>query len=392
MAFSSSLFDSTQISLEIDAAAQAQAWQASQRFATRLSQWNAYINELCLQTVLPWLEEDSIAIPYPSSRVLSSIWEMVNGTAILLQPEHRTAAAQKLVVIPTEAIDQDEFLIPQEWVDIPEWMGDYYLLTQVDPDERALTIQGFVTHHQLKQRSHYIPDDRAYSLDESSLNTDMSTFWVAQTLSMAEPTRAEVPPLPALSIAQAQQLIQRLGNAELLEPRLAIPFATWGALMSHGGWRQRLAEQRRGIAESRSLRDWLQAGVSNLAQQWGWQQVNYQFSFNAARGSTEAAGETALLRPIQVADGMYTLQVIPIDLESNSWRFELRNQIPGALIPTGLVLRLLTEDLQGFENNQAVATAPTEQLYLEVALEPGEGLVWEVEPTPAEYDREVLRF
>ena len=29
---------------------------------------------------------------------------------------------------------------------------------------------------------------------------------------------------------------------------------------------------------------------------------------------------------------------------------------------------------------------------IEVSLEPGEGIVWETEPCPAGYEREVLRF
>lgn len=391
MMFGSALFDSTQLKLEIDTTTHAQVWQASQGYATQMSQWNAFINQLCLQVVLPWLREDRTASPYPNQRALASIWEVVNGTAILLTNRNSgTDALRKIVVIPTEAIDQDEFLVPQEWVDIPEWAGDYYLATEVDPDEGWLRIKGFATHRQLKQESDYLPDDRAYSLDESLLNTDMSTFWVVQTLESAELTRAEIKPLPRLAPVHAQNLIQRLGSPEILEPRFAVPFETWAALISHDGWRQQLAEQRRGITTPRSLRQWVQAGITDLAQ-WGWQQVNYQVGFGEARGS-EVRGTTALIRQIQVAGDAYVLQVIPVDMDANVWRFELRSQTPGALIPPGFVLRLLTEDLQPFENNQATTSVPVEQLYLEAALDLGEGIVWEVEPTPAEYEREILRF
>ncbi|MEH2053558.1 MAG: DUF1822 family protein [Nostoc sp.] len=71
---------------------------------------------------------------------------------------------------------------------------------------------------------------------------------------------------------------------------------------------------------------------------------------------------------------------------------ELRNTNPDAMIPAGFKLRLLTEDLQPFVNNEDTATEAIPQLYIDVELEPGEGLVWEVEPTPDEYDREILRF
>jgi Protein of unknown function (DUF1822) len=74
------------------------------------------------------------------------------------------------------------------------------------------------------------------------------------------------------------------------------------------------------------------------------------------------------------------------------WRFQLRNATVGAAIPGGFKLRLLTEDLQPFPNNEDIATTAVEQLFVEVALEAGEGIVWEIEPLPENYDREILKF
>ena len=61
-------------------------------------------------------------------------------------------------------------------------------------------------------------------------------------------------------------------------------------------------------------------------------------------------------------------------------------------MPTGFRLILLTEDLQPFEGNEEVATQPVEELVIEVALEAGEGIVWETVPAANQYDVEVLRF
>ncbi len=58
MTFDSTLFDPAQLYLEITPSAQEQAWQFSRSFATSTSQWNAYLNQLCLATVLNWLQED----------------------------------------------------------------------------------------------------------------------------------------------------------------------------------------------------------------------------------------------------------------------------------------------------------------------------------------------
>jgi hypothetical protein len=48
--------------------------------------------------------------------------------------------------------------------------------------------------------------------------------------------------------------------------------------------------------------------------------------------------------------------------------------------------------LQAFEGNEDIAKTPVDKLCLEVTLESGEGIVWEVEPTPVNYERETLRF
>ena len=35
------------------------------------------------------------------------------------------------MLIPSEAIDDSELEVPQEWVDIPSWAADYYLAVQI---------------------------------------------------------------------------------------------------------------------------------------------------------------------------------------------------------------------------------------------------------------------
>jgi hypothetical protein len=70
----------------------------------------------------------------------------------------------------------------------------------------------------------------------------------------------------------------------------------------------------------------------------------------------------------------------------------LRNATAKAAIPGGFKLRLLTEDLQPFPDNEDVATTTVELLFVEVACEPAEGVVWETEPLPENYDREILRL
>jgi hypothetical protein len=55
-----------------------------------------------------------------------------------------------------------------------------------------------------------------------------------------------------------------------------------------------------------------------------------------------------------------------MNLQERIWPFELHNCALGGLIPDGFKLRLLTEDLQAFENNEVVAETAQEQLFLKI--------------------------
>lgn len=340
--------------------------------------WTAYLNQLCLTALLPWFQSET-----PSSRTwvnanaLPSFWEFVNGTAF-------TVNGLRFVVIPTESIDHDELRIPQEWIDLPTWAGDYCLAAQVEPDEGRVSVWGYATHHTVKTQGHLDFNDRTYCLTSDQL-ANPELIWLTSELCQPQ-LRAELTALPALSIEQANNLITRLSNPELLSPRLAVPFQMWGALIEHGGWRQRLYQSRQGITQP-SILEWLQSGVSQL---FNWERLELQPGYAAARSADLTAPTNVLSRVLEIAGQQYELQVIP--QADQTWRFELRNIAPGGMVPGGFKLRLLTEDLQSFEGNEAIAHTTVESLSIEVALDPGEGIVWETEPLSEGYDREILRF
>jgi Protein of unknown function (DUF1822) len=365
MTSDSTLFKPTQVCLEIVT-------------QSPVEHWNTFLNQVCLETVLPWLQEDYLpqAKVFPNQSALPSFWELVNGTAIALQN-------RRLVLLPTEAIDLDELRIPQEWVDISSWAADYYLAVQVNIDDRWVRLGGVATHRQVKA-SRYDGSDRTYCLNEEDLIPDFGTLWVAQQLNPQESVRAEIPAIVPLPLAQVEPLITRLGNPQLLNPRLAVPFTQWAGLVGHGGWRQRLANRRRGQPAEYSPLEWLRSGISGLAT--GWERMELELV--GARG--EETTSAMLVRELAIDDRAYELRVM--NLVENHWRFELRSLAIGGRVPEEFVLRLLTEDLQPFPGNEDVAMTPVEQLYIEVALEPGEGLVWQIEPTPEGYDSEILRF
>jgi hypothetical protein len=381
------IFEPTQVWLELAREELTRAWQQSQSFVWPNCRWNAYLNQLTLSAVLPWVQEEyaPAAKPWPSRAALLSFWQAVTGTAIELDNA-------RLVFVPTDTIDLSELRVPQEWVDIPSWAGDYYIAAQVNPDEGGVLLWGYTTHEHLKTAGIYDSRDRTYCLPSDELILDLNVLWVARQLCPQETTRAALAPLPILPQKQAENLLVRLGNPDIAEPRLAVPFELWGALLEHGGTRQQLYERRLGLPEQWSVKKWLSAGVSELAENMGWGLLELQANIVGARGE-ESPAERSVCRQLIIAGQPYELRVFPLDdSDQPVWRFQLRNTSSGGLIPGGFKLRLLTEDLQAFENNEDVAEQAREELFIEVSLAPGEGLVWETEPFPDKYDREILRF
>ncbi len=381
------VFDSTNVWLEFSELEQAQVWQQSQAFSSAFSRWNAYLNQIALKAILPWLREEYLAKANisPASAALPSFWEVVNGTAIV-------ADNIRFVLIPSESIDLSELRVPQEWVDIPSWTADYYLAVNINPDERGVVVWGYATHQQLKTRGIYDSGDRTYYLQSENLTLDLNVLWVARQLGIEETTRVSISPLATLPLTQSQNLIQRLGNPAITLPRLAVPFELWGALLEHGGTRQQLFEKRLGLPQ-KSIIDWLRSGVSDIAQQIGWGQIELQAGFAGGRGEELTSSKIILSRQLHIAGQKYEIRVFPVgNIEESIWRFELRNSTIGGLIPGGVKLRLLTEDLETFEGNEDIALTAQESLYIDVGLAPEEGIVWETEPLPDNYDREILRF
>jgi hypothetical protein len=384
------LFNPAQLVLELNETTLDRAWNQSQTAATPTSRWQTYLNQVALDVFLPWLkaEEDAGATVQFDRATRANISEVVNGTAIVLGDN------TKLVLIPSEAEDTSELRVPQEWIDIPEWSADYYLAVQINVDAGYLRIWGYATHKQLKSEGTFSHGDRTYTLAEDDLVTDLDVLWVARELCPDEVTQSAIEPIAAITPAQAANLIQRLGDKAQLLPRLAIPFTMWAALIKNPTWCNNLAARRRGVAARVSVLQWLQTGASNLADEFGWRQVQFQPSVVGARSEAATAqpSAVALAKQLTIADQAYELKIIPLMEEEGAWRFELRSMALGGMIPTGFKLRLLTEELQAFEGNEDVATEPVEQLDLEVDLDAGESLVWQIEPTPDNYQMEVLYF
>lgn len=380
----SSMLAVPQLHLPIADNTQTQFWQqAESAYSSVGSRWQAALNQACLDGLLPWIqsERDPQAQSWSKAASRPSFWELVNGAAIDLN-------GSRLVLIPTTAIDFAELRVPQEWIDLPSWAGDYYVSVYVNSEEGEIQVLGYTTHQKLKQQGQYDPIDRSYSYDGDDLISDLNVLWVARKLCPTEVLRAAINPAPQMLLEQAENLLTRLGNPQQLRPRLAVPFALWGALMEHSGWRQQLYRHRVGLPEQWSMSKWFQSEISNLGQQLGWDMMTMEPNLVLARGESNPTTKI-LLRQLTIAGQPYELRVLPKG--DHLWRFELHST-NNTNIPCGVKLRLLTEDLLPFANNEDIALTATDRLFLDVQVSPGDGLVWETEPQADRFEQEILRF
>ena len=269
----------TELRLEIPPAVHQESWQHSQSASNPLTQWNTYLNQVCLNTILPWLQakyqSDHASEAFAWSGAVPLLGELVRGTAIDL-------GDRRLILLPDKTIDTSELQVPQEWIDSPDWAGDYYLAVQVDPDDLDVRVWAYTTHEQVKTLGSYDADQRVYCLDAYQLVQDLSVLWVVRQYSN-ELTQAAIDPLLPLPAAQAENLLQRLANPTVLHPRLEIPFHLWAALIANDDWRQRLGRSRRGEPSPTALT----RTIANLSQ---WLQNRFDEGWQALEGlDTEAA-------------------------------------------------------------------------------------------------------
>jgi Protein of unknown function (DUF1822) len=287
---------SEHIWIELSPEEKEKAWQFSvnQPFSNSAARWTAFINCLCLNSFVSWLKEDLEL--YQTLKVsletadLSSIWEVVNGTAFTLD-------STRIIIIPCEKSNLEEFRIPQEWVDIPNWVGDYYLAVQLNLTEHWLRIWGYSTHQQILSKGNYDPIDRTYSLDREDLIEDLNVLWLGREL--CPHSKPQVKPLPTLSPAQTKQLLDQLGQWAPCSPRLDVSFEQWASLLTSDENRYhlyqcRLLNQRDNVVQrkektSNNLSKWLQ----NVFDQ-GWQSLEMMASVEPKTLGIQFRGDFAL--------------------------------------------------------------------------------------------------
>ncbi|MCU0569449.1 MAG: DUF1822 family protein [Oculatellaceae cyanobacterium Prado106] len=286
-------------------------WQ--QVRSSPLRRWESFLNQMCWEVMRSTLRQDwgLAAESAIAPTQLPVFWEHLNGFPLML-------GEIRLLLLPTEAIDDEELVVPQEWIDIPSFVSDYYLPVQISTDSegqpRSLRVWGYGTHQDVKALGTYDADDHTYHLDAAYLNRDLSAFETilqfCPSATTAAVTQGAIAPLPTLTATQIENLQIRLSHPAILSPRLSIPFALWGSLFESERERQRLYQARvstAGTVENRrvQLQRWFQSQIQDAIAE-GWQGLENLLSPQANRPAwgfrgTEEEESTVRVKPILLA-------------------------------------------------------------------------------------------
>lgn len=227
-----------QLWLELPKQEQEDTWEAvsRQQYSNPAARWNAYLNTLCLNRFLAWLhdefEDESLKFYSSADR---SIWDVVNGTVLILDQI-------RLVLVPDDKSSVDQFCVPQEWVDIPTWVADYYLAIQLNLEDGWLRVLGYTTRTRICEQARYESGSRIYYLDVADLTPNLNVMWVAQEF--CPPQILEAQAIPSLSSTQLDRVLKQLSQTIAYSPRLTVPFSQWAAILSSDQYRHSLYNLR----------------------------------------------------------------------------------------------------------------------------------------------------
>jgi hypothetical protein len=253
-----------QLGLPITPEIKQEAWKKAQATSNNRSRHRAYLNLLAIACFLSWLEEmlESHGAKSWELEDNLTVWEFVNGGAIELEN-------CRLVLIPHDDEDFEEMSLPEEWLSIPNWVGNYYGAAQVNVDENWVRFWGYISYQDL---INYAQTQELNKCTNYQFNcVDVPAYLLEEDINMflldyeyVELTAPEINPLPLLSAAEKKAIISQITTN--LSPRLWLPFGQWASLMASPVTRKELYQRRQPV----KLRTWLTQNLQGVLQQ-GWE-------------------------------------------------------------------------------------------------------------------------
>ena len=133
----------------------------------------AEISQVCIRAVSEHLSrclDLVIESVFPSEGVyLPVTTKLVNGFVL-------SVSGVRIAFIPSQQLDLMSFEIPREWVDLSNWVADYYVPIQVDLESNYLHLWGFISHEYLLERATLDRTFQSYEIEGGDLIDDLDCF------------------------------------------------------------------------------------------------------------------------------------------------------------------------------------------------------------------------
>jgi hypothetical protein len=190
------------------------------------------LNQVCIEPVKQWIKKElnlDVKPTFPCwlhrSENFEFISKLVNGFALQV-------GNNRIVFIPSDVTDLEEFEVPQEWVDLPNWAGSYYVPIRVDLEHQFLHLWGFIAYEDIKEQVKLDRVFRNYYIAQEKTIDDLYLLQDGCELISPTSSQSQINSQFQLSPTEAKSLIQQLQQRKSrLSPRLDIPFTQWGAIL-----------------------------------------------------------------------------------------------------------------------------------------------------------------
>ncbi|MBL1208910.1 DUF1822 family protein [Geminocystis sp. GBBB08] len=234
-----------------------ETWQQIKQLSNEVASYRGYLNLLARKTFISWLNlmlETNILDTWQLENNLS-IWEFVNGNAIDID-------SNRIILIPTETQDKTEIDIPEEWLKIPDWVGNYYVAVEVNIEENYLNFWGYTSYEDLQTHGKLDSFNHTVDFPVEYLENDLNLMCLEYEYGWDMIPQIES--LPLLSPQQKENLFKEIKDN--LSPRLLGNFNQWLSFISNSQTRYQLFCSRQSI----NLSQWFK-GENESTLTKGWQ-------------------------------------------------------------------------------------------------------------------------
>ncbi len=218
------------------------------------------LNRLCHTSLSEYLKNLGLVVKsvFPSQGLfLPFTIDLINGFVLSI-------SGVRVAFIPSLNLDLMSFEVQREWVNLSNWVADYYVPIQVDLESNSLHLWGFISHTYLLERATLDRYFQSYEVAGIDLTNDLDSLWVTCDLvanNMLAP-RVKIPPLPTLSDLELKRSIYRLQQHQsVFSPRLVLPFEQWGAILDRSEYLKIYVDTRSSIT---MISDWFRSKIKAI--------------------------------------------------------------------------------------------------------------------------------